>query len=123
MSLREETRVRLVPVLVASALVGGSVERAEAQDLGIFTTFGTFVSGFTDVSAFYAPAGFIQSDVLRERGELQEIGIIAENKKAGLIVGFDILTGFGAKQPGLDLRGSVVALPTIMTVHEENLYI
>jgi hypothetical protein len=123
MSLHKETRVWLIRILAVTALFGGFVERAEAQDPSIFTTFGNFVSGFTDVSGFVAPAGFIRSDVLRERGSLLEIGIIARNQRAGLLVGFDILTGFGAKQPGLDLRGSVVALPTIMTTHEEDLYI
>jgi hypothetical protein len=87
---------------------------AHTQDAAsIFTSLGKFVSGFDAGVVFVAPAGFIRSDVLEKRGELQQVGVALRNPKLGINVGFDVLTGFQAKEESLDLRGAVTALPTI----------
>ena len=91
----------------------------QAQEVtSILTTLGKFVSGFDAGVVFVAPAGFIESDVLEERGGLQQVGIALRNPKADITVGFDVLTGFRAKEESLDLRGSVTALPTISTFYD-----
>ena len=90
--------------------------RAQAQDpASLFATLGKFVSGFDAGVVYVAPTGFIHSDVLEERGELQQVGIAVRNPKASINVGFDLLTGWRAKEESLDLRGAVAALPTIST--------
>lgn len=95
---------------------------ARAQDLAsIFTTLGRFVSGFDAGVVYFAPAGFLRSAVLEERGELQQIGLELRNPKIGINVGFDVLNGFRAEEESLDLRGSVTSLPTISTFYETQL--
>jgi hypothetical protein len=92
--------------------------QGHAQDAAsILATLGKFVSGFDAGVVFVAPAGFIHSDVLAERGELQQVGIALRNPEVGITVGFDVLTGFQAKEESLDLRAAVTALPTISTFH------
>ncbi len=89
-----------------------------AQDAAsILGTLGKFVSGFEAGEVFVAPTGFMHSDVLEERGDLQQIGIALRNPKVGVTVGFDILTGFQAQEESLHLRGAITALPTISTFY------
>lgn len=89
---------------------------ARAQDAAsIFTTLGKFAAGFNAGQVFFAPAGFIHSDVLQERGELQQVGFVLNNRNVNLTVGFDVLTGFAAKEESLELRASITALPTVST--------
>lgn len=91
----------------------------QAQDAAsILTTLGKFVSGFEAGVVFVAPGGFVRSDVLKERGELQQVGIALRNPDLGITVGYDLLTGLQAKEQSLDLRGSVAALPTISTFYD-----
>ena len=112
--LRRSTHQRLVVCGLLSLLL--APPRAQAQDPAtLFATLGKFVSGFDAGVVYVAPAGFIDSDVLEERGELQQVGIALKNPKAGINVGFDLLTGWRAKDESLDLRGAVAALPTIST--------
>lgn len=102
------------PLALGALCLLGAPRPASAQDAAsILATLGKFVSGFDAGVVFIAPAGFIHSDVLEERGELQQVGIALRNPKAGINVGFDILTGIQATEESLDLRGSITALPTI----------
>lgn len=95
---------------------------ASAQDAAsIFTTLGRFASGFNAGSVFFGPAGFIHSDALKEGGELQEVGLVLNNPRLNISIGFDMLSGFTAREPSLDLRGSIVALPTVSAFHRETL--
>lgn len=95
---------------------------AHAQDAtSLFTTLGKFVSGFDAGVVFFAPAGFLRSDVLEERSELQQVGIALRNPDLDITVGFDLLNGFRAEEESLDLRGSVTALPTISTYYDTTL--
>jgi hypothetical protein len=104
--------------LIVFGLLSGSFgpRQVQAQDpANLFATLGKFVSGFDAGIVYLAPAGFIHSDVLEERGELQQVGVSLRNPKAGINVGFDLMTGWRAKEESLDLRGAIAALPTIST--------
>ena len=106
-------------VLVVGVCLFALPQKGRAQDAAsILGTLGKFVSGFESGVVFVAPTGFMYSDVLEERGELQQVGIALRNPKVGVTVGFDVLTGFRAQEESLDLRGSITALPTISTFYD-----
>ncbi|HEU4883735.1 MAG TPA: hypothetical protein VFT45_15865 [Longimicrobium sp.] len=107
---------------LASLCLLGVPTAASAQDAAsIFTTLGKFASGFNAGEVFIAPIGFVESDVLEEKGELQQIGLVLNNPNLGITVGFDLLTGFAAKEESLDLRGAITALPTVSTYYNVDL--
>ncbi len=120
MAGRRSKNTRFVAVAVV-ALAAVCPKSTSAQDISLFTALGNFVSGF-DGSVHAAPVGFIDSDVFNDGEGLLELGVFAVNKNAGLLIGMDVLTGFGSKVPGLDLTGSVLTLPNIMALHAEPLY-
>jgi hypothetical protein len=106
-------RLAFVGVLVGSWLLFPASELHAQDPTSIFTALGKFVSGFKGAEVFFSPAGSIRSDELKERGELQQIGVVLDNPKLGITVGFDMLSGFEAKEESLNLRGSIIALPTV----------
>jgi hypothetical protein len=91
-----------------------AAQPARAQDLtSILGNVGKFVSGFDAGDAFFAPAGFIHSDALKARDGMQQVGIALRNPTLDITVGYDLLTGWRAKEESLELRGGIAALPTI----------
>jgi hypothetical protein len=107
----------LTGVLLAGWLVG-SPRLLHAQDpANLLSVVGSFVRGFTAGSGYVAPLGFVRSDVLKESGEVQEVGLYFRNPSLDLTIGFDMLTGLAAEEESLDLRGSIMSLPSITAHH------
>jgi hypothetical protein len=106
-------RLAFVWALVCSWLLFSASEMQAQDPNTIFTALGKFVSGFNAGEVFFSPAGSLRSDALKERGELQQIGVVLDNQKLGITVGFDMLSGFEAEEESLNLRGSIIALPTV----------
>jgi hypothetical protein len=112
-------RVRLLSTVLLAGWLVGSPRLLHAQDAAsLVSVLGNFVRGFSAGGAHVAPLGFVRSDVLKERGEVQEIGVYFRNPSLDLTIGFDMLTGLAAREESLDLRGSIMSLPSI-TVHQD----
>lgn len=122
MWLRAAGNRSVVVVALLGLCLGCSARKTHAQNAtDIFTTLGKFASGFNAATVFFAPAGFIRSDALQESGELQQVGVVLNNQKLHVTVGFDMLSGFEAKESSLNLRGSIVGLPTVSKFYDLDL--
>lgn len=106
-------RPTILAAILWIATTVGWTSPLKAQDpSSILSVLGKFVSGFTGGAAYLAPVGAIRGHELKSSG-LQEVGLYFRNPSLDLLVGFDLLTGVKAKEESLEIRGSIMALPSL----------